>query len=429
MDDLIPDIAVYGGPGRDSLTVNDTAHTSASETANQYTVSDTPGVGSIARTYNWQIGTTIHHLGDSITYTGLSGGVFLDTDNVGTPVDVEGTLASIPTTVNLGTANTTVTVAAAGQSLAAFGSALTLNGGTGTDSLVVDDQKDPYASATPYLVNSGLIDRTLPVSPYAAFVSYQGFTGSVTLNTDNNGTPVDVEGTSAPTTVNVGSGNTAVSVTASGKNLGLLASYLTVNGGSGSDSLTVNDSLNPLAATSGARHVDLVLVYGIEPVRRADDLHQHPLPADAAHPLHQLHEHETAGSRSTPIITAHPVDVAGSPGPDPVTIDGGTGTNTLNGPAVATSWSLTGANAGSLGGWVNFTGFASLAGGSAANSFDFSTGGSLSGSIAGGTGPNLLNYARESTGVTVNLATGAATGVAGGVTNIQGVVGSTGPTR
>lgn len=103
-----------------------------------------------------------------------------------------------------------------------------------------------------------------------------------------------------------------------------------------------------------------------------------------------------------------------APGPDPVTIEGGTWANTLDGPAVATSWNLTGANAGSLGGWVNFTGFASLAGGSAANSFDFFPGGSLSGSIAGGTGPNLLNYARETTGVTVNLATGAATGVAKG---------------
>ncbi len=143
MDDLIPDIAIYGGSGKDSLTVNDKAHTSANETANQYTVSDSLGVGSIARTYNVQIGTTIHyHLGETITYTSLSGGVTLDTDNVGTPVNVEGTLASIPTTINVGSGNTTVTIAASGQSLAAFGSPLTLNGGTGTDNVVVDDQKD-----------------------------------------------------------------------------------------------------------------------------------------------------------------------------------------------------------------------------------------------------------------------------------------------
>ncbi len=51
--------------------------------------------------------------------------------------------------------------------------------------------------------------------------------------------------------MNVGTGNTPVTVTASAKNLGQLASNLTVNGGSGTDSLTVNDSLNPLAATSG----------------------------------------------------------------------------------------------------------------------------------------------------------------------------------
>ncbi len=86
---------------------------------------------------------------------------------------------------------------------------------------------------------------------FTLYINYTNMTGGVTLDTDNNGTPVDVEGTSAPTTVNVGTGNTAVSVTASAENLGLLSSNLTVNGGSGTDSLTVFDSLNPLAATSG----------------------------------------------------------------------------------------------------------------------------------------------------------------------------------
>jgi hypothetical protein len=769
MDDLVPIMAIYGGSGQDALTVNDKAHTYSNETANQYILSAGSAGGAIQRTYNEQIGGTTYHLVRTIGYSDLSGGVTLDTDNAGTPVDVEGTIVS--TTINVGTGNTTVTVAATGQSLAAFASTLSLNGGTGTDSLVVDDQKDPYGSGSPYLVYSGFIYRTLPVSPYGTFISYQGFSGSVTLdtdnngtpvdiegmsgpttvnlgsgnttvnvaeygqslapftfsslasmpltlnggtgadalivndqqelaqsgtseymvtagtisrtnkyiflffsftatidyhnfsagvtlNTDNNGTPVDVEGISAPTTVNVGSGNTtvnvaqnaqslapftfsllgstpltlnggpgadalvvndqqepaqsgtsqytvttgtisrtnksylslfpyaatinyqgfaagvtlntddngtpvdvegtsalttvnvgtgntAVSVTASGQNLGLLGSNLTVAGGGATDSLTVYDSLNPLAATSsgtgllatsttysytvngqsisrttnvsnrflhfltsrtiaytgmtggvtldtdnngtpvnvlatsvptavnlgkgntlvtvaasgenlgllasnltvdGGSGSDSLIVYdSLDPSSATSGLgwaewYSYTVSGQSVSRTSNYYSGLTFFQSTLSVNYANmrggvtldtdnngtPVYVSGSPGPDPVTINGGTGTNTLNGPSVATSWSLTGANAGSLDGWVNFNGFASLAGGSAANSFDFSPGGSLSGSLSGGAGPNLLNYARESTSVTVDLATGAATGVAGGVTNIQGVVGSTG---
>ncbi len=209
------------------------------------------------------------------------------------------------------------------------------------------------------------------------------------------------------------------------ENLGQLASNLTVNGGSGTDSLTVNDSLDPLAATSGLGWAEWY-TYTVTGQSIARSSYYFSGLTGSVNTRSINYANMRGGVTLDTDDHGTPVYVSGSPGPDPVTIDGGTGTNTLDGPAVATSWSLTGANAGSLGGWVNFTGFANLVGGSAANSFDFSTGGSLSGSIAGGTGPNLLNYARESTTVTVNLATGAATGVAKGVTNIQGVVGSTG---
>jgi hypothetical protein len=60
------------------------------------------------------------------------------------------------------------------------------------------------------------------------------------------------------------------------------------------------------------------------------------------------------------------------------------------------------------------------------DSFDFNPGGSVSGNINGAGGNDLLNYANEATAVSVNLATGAATGIGGTIANIQGVVGGAG---
>ena len=87
--------------------------------------------------------------GPSVTFHNFSSGVTLDTDNHGTPVDIEG--MSAPTTVNVGSANTSVTVAQNGQSLASFITTasgqwpLKLNGGSGADSLIVYDTKNPSA--------------------------------------------------------------------------------------------------------------------------------------------------------------------------------------------------------------------------------------------------------------------------------------------
>ena len=60
-----------------------------------------------------------------------------------------------------------------------------------------------------YTVNAGSIVRSDPITilniqlVLSTTINYSGFS-FVTLNTDNNGTPVDVEGTSVPTTINIG---------------------------------------------------------------------------------------------------------------------------------------------------------------------------------------------------------------------------------
>jgi hypothetical protein len=108
-----------------------------------------------------------------------------------------------------------------------------------------------------------------------------------------------------------------------------------------------------------------------------------------------------------------------------VTFTGGSGINTLVGPAQGAAWSITAANAGKVG-MVSFTSMANLVGGPGDDTFKLSAKGSLSGSITGGGGSDTLDYSAWTTGVTVNLTTGTATAVVGGVSGIDNVFGGAG---
>jgi hypothetical protein len=109
----------------------------------------------------------------------------------------------------------------------------------------------------------------------------------------------------------------------------------------------------------------------------------------------------------------------------PVTLIGEAGNNTLVAPDTPNTWSITGSNAGTLNGTIAFSGFQNLTGGSAADTFLFSNGAGVSGTINGGGGTNRLDYSAYTTGVTVNLSVGTATGT-GGVLNIQQLRGGAG---
>jgi hypothetical protein len=104
---------------------------------------------------------------------------------------------------------------------------------------------------------------------------------------------------------------------------------------------------------------------------------------------------------------------------------GGLGSNTLTGANTANTWNITGANAGNVNGTFTFSSIGNLTGGTGQNIFTFAAGGKLAGKInGGGTKGDWLVYTAQTSSVNVNLATGAASLVAGGVTNTQNVIGS-----
>jgi hypothetical protein len=86
-------------------------------------------------------------------------------------------------------------------------------------------------------------------------------------------------------------------------------------------------------------------------------------------------------------IVAVPVNVSQLQG-TPLTLNGGGGSNTLQGADVANVWQLLGSNSGTLDGLLHFNAMANLAGGSGADTFRIGTGG-VSGSIDGG-GDSIL---------------------------------------
>jgi hypothetical protein len=100
------------------------------------------------------------------------------------------------------------------------------------------------------------------------------------------------------------------------------------------------------------------------------------------------------------------------------------GGNSLNGPAAVTTWNVTGTDAGTVSGGYSFAGFGNLTGGAGNNLFYVLPGASLDGTLTGGGGTNTLNYQSYDGNVLVDLQTGTATGVGGGVANIQNVTGN-----
>src|SRR5262249_34989967 len=109
---------------------------------------------------------------------------------------------------------------------------------------------------------------------------------------------------------------------------------------------------------------------------------------------------------------------------------GGPGTtNALIGPDTANTWTISGANSGTVGNYA-FNGFQELTGGAANDTFVFQQNGSIAVSVDGGGATNTRDSPQSPGDIHVDLLTTSADlgtqGASNGIANIENVTGSIG---
>jgi hypothetical protein len=289
-----------------------------------------------------------------------------------------------------------------------LGSVVNINGfveatGSGATALLVDDHLDTTARTVTLasgnltgLGNAGMITYTTGVTE----VTINGPSAASTYNiqSTNAGASVAVNGGAGRDTFTLGSSNS----------LNGIQGALTINGGGSANALNANDSSSASGQSYTLSNTTLTRS-GIAPIAYAS--------------LATIHV-TGSGNDALTLLNPVPTTVATS-------FNGGSGTNTLQGANATNGWTITGANSGRLDN-VFFSNFQDLVGGTGVDVFSFSAASAAVQSINGGGAPahqgNWLNYSAfpSTSPVTVNLQTGAATGVAGGVANIQNVHGGNG---
>jgi hypothetical protein len=185
--------------------------------------------------------------GGNISYT-INGVAFSDDDSLYSQINVNGlgggdtiTLASTgDNVVNLvgDSGNDTITVGGPGTDLGLISSNVFVFGGFDTDTVIFDDSA--FTGSSGYTLNS-----TQFVVPSVAPIIYTE-TEAVILNCGSGNDSVDAESSSVPVTINAGSGSDAIRLSPTLQNLQNLAANVSVNGGIGNDTLTMNDQADPL---------------------------------------------------------------------------------------------------------------------------------------------------------------------------------------
>jgi hypothetical protein len=329
-------------------------------------------------------------------FSSLGNPTTLNTGNGNDTVNVQGTQFNGPLTVNTGSGNDLVTVGGAGT-LTGINAALTINSIFSASEVDIFDGADNTNHANVQLTGNSLTGLApAPINFGSGFqAALRILVGNGNDNFLINGTP----GLNA--NLLTGTATNAVTFAAGGP-LTLIGSA------AGTNTLTGPSFFNVHWVINGANSGFL------------DGL---------AFASFMNYQNLIGGSSSNTFVFNDGATLSG-------TLNGGSGgTNTLDSSAYSTSevFAITGANAGSgtpVGAFRNIQNLIGGAGGT--NDFAFSDGGSLSGTLNGGTGAgNTLDYSNGFSGnVVVDLATGAASGVAGlgagAVTNIEKVLGASG---
>jgi hypothetical protein len=131
----------------------------------------------------------------------------------------------------------------------------------------------------------------------------------------------------------------------------------------------------------------------------------------------------TGGTASDRFVLAAGGSVSGA-------IDGGGGDDTLVGFDTANTWTISGLGAGSLtaapaGSVGSFANVENLTGGADDDAFAFLAGGGITGNLDGGLGVDTLDYSTRTTTVRTNLQTAKTTDVGGTFHNVEALIGGT----
>jgi hypothetical protein len=275
---------------------------------------------------------------------------------------------------------------------------LTVAGTPGDDTITVHNLiGDP--TSVEVIVN-GVSVYTGPWSALTG-ITIAPSTGNDTINIEN-----DAAGT--PITVNLGDGTDVVNLSPVANTVGNLMAAVTVNGGSGVDTLNVDDQ-GTATDQSWTVTANSVTRSGAGPVSYAG--------------ISNLVVNGGTGATT--------FNVSSTSGTTALDIVGSGVNNTLVGPNADSTWSITASNAGTLAfatGAATFTGVQNLTGGSAADTFVLSDGAGVDGVIDGGGGADTLDYSAYTASVIVNLQTGQATATGGeaNIVNVNGAA-SSGP--
>jgi hypothetical protein len=242
-DSSLVTIAAITGNGADLIRVGSTNLDSlgASTTLNidGQAQSDTLLVNDNANTFGDPFTITSNSIDRPffgiINYAGVESAT-LNAGSAGSAFAVNSTLATTPLTLNAGDGNDVITLGAG--NLDALPGAVTVNGEAGAaDSIVINDSGNNFNDT--YTVTYFQVMRTI-----FGGLEY-GTVEGLTLNAEFGDNTINVHSSLAacPISVNAGDGNDAIVVAFTFANLSNIQSLLTVNGGAGSDSVTLWDDV------------------------------------------------------------------------------------------------------------------------------------------------------------------------------------------
>jgi hypothetical protein len=401
-----------------------------------------------------------------LSYSGVKA-VILDGESGGNVYNVNSTAAGTTYSLNAGAGNDTFNIGAG--NLNSLAGAVTVNGGSGSNTAVINDNND--ASTDPYTITYSTVSR-----PSFAGLTYSSL-GSLTLNGESGGNVYNVNSTASGTayTLNGGTGKNTLVGPNSGSSTATLTGFAAAGVGPGEtnnlyvgftssnvpgvsitkitfDTTAENVYLNPYGTGVGASNngVGSYTLFPAEPpIFPPETVSVFGLNTSGFGPGASLFDanfnlQALSGSMALPsnlqgaTVTVNFSDGLTATTTLTTTLQGSNslgsyddveGIFTVTGPSglsTPVNWTLSSANAGSVGN-VSFNHFGNLTGGTGSDTFNLGASGSVSGIINGGGGTNTLNYAGHSTAVTINLQSHTATAT-GGFSNINTLAGGSGST-